>query len=164
MAYPPYFTDMPLADQPPQKVAKVVSRTVWDLLDRQWRDFKSKSVPPPTLAPPSARKTYITDAESLEVCAHVVDFGLRLSLFRPDLFQISAWGCVVVNFDRGGWPWETPERNPGAVAPSTMTPPPAGLTQGGAREWILNVDVKLSPAMEVFVIESSGARWGPVIL
>lgn len=156
---------MPVSKTAPERGVRVLSKTIWTILHRQWEDHKRKGTPPPQLAPPSARRLYFTDGESVQVCSQATDFGLRLSLWPPDLFQIQVGGCAIVYFDRADLPAEPeiPDPNLGGTTPPGFPLPP-GLTAGGAREWVLNNNVALTNTMEVFVVESSGARWGPLSL
>ena len=162
-AYPTYFTQMPPRQNPPPTGVKVLAKRVWDvIIYPQWLVHKKNAnVPAPTLSPPSASGTYITDAESLQVCAQAMDFGLRLYLNRPSLQDISAWGCVMIYFEKGMLKPEVPDPSP----PPPGAPAPAkGLTVGGAREWLIPQNVPLDGNMEAFAIEHSGNRWGPVEL
>lgn len=175
MNYPYYFTDMPILRSQPTLVVRVISGYVWDsIIFPQLQQYSQGLVPPPKLGPPSVRGIYITDPQSLAVCNSAEDFALRLSLRlsfpRPHqnvalldpLQEIRLHGCALIYFSL---PSSTQVDVLQPISVHGITPSSPGLTLGGAREWILrdNPNLVLSD-MEVFFINPSGSRWGPIRL
>lgn len=160
MAYPSFFVDMPheppVGMNPPIAV-RVVSGVVWDILYRQWRDYKQGHAPQPRLGPPSAQQIFFSDPASLVVCTDAEDFALRLTLAMPDLQDIRHSGCALIFF-----PPPTNIERPSPTRVHGMTPQ-SGLTVGGAREWVVlaNLSLDLS-SMEVFFVNRN-RRWGPAL-
>jgi len=157
MSYPSYFTDMPVSGTNPPLATRVVSGIVWDLMYRQWQD-RRKGVPPPRLGPPSAQQVFFTDPQSLAVCTRSEDFGLRLSLATNDVQDIRSSGCALIFLST---PRDDVER-PQPKSAYGITPT-RGRTVGGAREWIVKTNPPLDlDTMEVFFVNPSSGRWGPI--
>ena len=173
MPFPAYFSDMPVSFSRPEVVVRVLSGFVWDaIMFRQWQDSLLGHAPPPRLAKPGSTMIHVTDPQSLAVCTTAEDFAYRLSLRltqpRPRAFvpgrdplqDIRLFGCALIYFQ---------------PAPGTRidVPPPTpvhgglpanwGLTSGGAREWLLHDNPILDGnLMDVFFVNTSGTRWGPI--
>ena len=176
MNYPSYFTDMPVLQQSrPDVAVRVVSGYVWDsIIYPQLQQHLHGRAPAPRLGPPSAttRGVHVSDPQSLAVCVSAEDFAYRLSLrlnlpvpgqpgtIQDDLQEYRLHGCALIYFIL--------EPNVAVSVPYGTTvhgfsPSNRGLTVGGAREWLVQRNLSFDiHTMEVFIVNSSGARWGPI--
>ncbi len=164
---------MPVACGRPALVVRLVSGYVWDtVIFPQLQQHLLGAAPPPRLGPPSASSVYVTDTQSIAVCRSAEDFAYRLSLrlnlpipnqmyaTLDPLQEMRLYGCVMFYFVA---PPQTRLEVPPITAVHGIHPSNQGLTAGGAREWILHQNPSFDfRTMEAFVVNPSGARWGPI--
>lgn len=147
------FTDMPTRSDPPNKAVRVLPIEILATFMRDWQNFMDGiDSTGPRLTRPGSTQVFVTDPESVFLCTDVDDFGVRLGVGYP-----TAVGCGVIFFDPEGFTIRVPAKAPEATQD--------GLTSGGAREWIIDGNPALELSrneLEVFEVESSGQRRGPV--
>jgi hypothetical protein len=146
--------------QPSVRLYRVVPGQVWwTLMHWPWRQYRAAvavgtpNISPPALAPPGAHGVYVTDRASLRGCNSPSDFAWRLSLSAWAQQECQLYGCAVISFDRP---------TPYALLPLPPLPgAAAGLTAGGAREWILAGNIDLADDMRVYYVERTalGSRY-----
>jgi hypothetical protein len=144
--------------QPPARVYRVTpGRIWWTLLHWPWRQYQAAvaagvaGVVPPRLAPPGAAGIYVTDRASLVGCDSPADFAWRLSLNAQAQQECLIYGCAVIRLDRP---------QPCVLAPLPPLPgAAAGLSGGGAREWLLAGNLDLTASMQVHCVEQT--PYGP---
>ena len=135
---------------------RIISGFVWwRLIYWPWRLYhaarrRGTPVSPPGLSP-TGSAVYFTDEESLKGLLSPADFAHRMALYSSSHAQCQRYGCAVVKFSLAGITYTTPP---------PVLPAIAGLTGGGAREWMTAANVALADGMEVTYIEITSR--GPV--
>jgi len=141
---------------PPARGYRVISGAVWwHLIFLPWRDYLAAQAvaimpapTPPLLAPPGVPRVYFTDQQSLQGLQSASDFARRLGLPQQAQGECTIYGCAVIEFDV-------------PLSPPAQLPPPygttrQGLTVGGAREWIVPMNIPLDSTMVVKYIDIGG--------
>jgi hypothetical protein len=143
--------------QPPARVYRVIpGRVWWRRVHWPWRLYcaavatGTPGVVPPQLARAGAPGVFVTDRASLRGCDSPSDFAWRLSLNAQAQLECQIFGCAVIRID-------LPQGFVLAPLPA-LHGAAAGLTAGGAREWLLTGNIDLAPQMQVYFIERT--VWG----
>lgn len=145
--------------RPAGPVVRIVGgRDFWKYLHAPWLEYQaaiqgaSKHAVPPMLGPASGG-IYVTDPALLQGCNGSADYAARLSLPLSRHQEIQFYGCAVIQFD--------PPPAMAFLPPHPHVGGVAGLTAGGAREWILGGNLALDSAMIVrYVLHQAAAgKW-----
>jgi hypothetical protein len=135
---------------------RIISGYVWwRLIYWRWRLYlaarrRGTPVSAPGLSP-AGSTVYFTDDESLKGVQSPSDFAHRMALYSHSHTECQRYGCAIVKFSLAGISYTTPP----PVPPAT-----AGITGGGAREWVTTANVALADGMEVTYTEITSR--GPV--
>lgn len=151
----------------PDSGYRVISGLVWwQFIYLPWRKFiavraynSTNHIHPPRLGSPTAQGIYFTDRESLVGVLGPGDFAYRCGLSAQTQTQCQLYGCAIIQFKIKS------THNVVVPKPSHFVST-AGMTVGGAREWLLQGNLDLSEDMRVYFVDinTSGQRWCNILL
>lgn len=132
----------------------IPGRIWWRRVYWLWREYLAlravfRPASPPWLAPVTSVGVHVTDEDSMDGLLNPGAIARRVGLLQRSFIECSLHGCAVVKF-------QIPT-GLSVVHPTPYPGNPPGLTVGGAREWLINTNIRLDDSMKVIFFDMAGA-------